>query len=152
MTQYYLRDVNGHALPFPILYEVIRCMVRDKDDSYVICKDRNRSFVDVDCHDITAEINKSLIAIMEQSPCARPILQRYTGIGGDDAAKLFFNVRICYQEETAKTASLPPSRVDSEAPTVRRPPGAKPRPSAAPTPGEAPTLEMGAGDHDSAAG
>jgi len=107
-VQHYLRDTNGVPIPFPVVYEAIRCMVRDKADSYVRRTDvRSQSYMDVDCHEVADAVERQLGRILRDCPSAKPNLASYNNLGGPTG--IFFLSRLCSGGEgEGQRSSAPP--------------------------------------------
>lgn len=97
-VDYYLRDAADNALPFPVVYEVIRCMIRGKPDSYVRAGDASEagcSFLDLDLHDRVRELQRQITRILSKAPCAKfGLLDSYKHLG-KDALTVLFTIRMC---------------------------------------------------------
>jgi serine/threonine protein kinase len=124
-VQHHLRDTNEVPIPFPIVYEAIRCMVRDRVDSYVRRGHPDtQSFMDVDCHEIAGLVERQLGRILRECPSAKPNLASYNNLGGPTG--LFFLSRLCARAsdgEAGTSAQAAPKRPESEV-TVKQPPPA----------------------------
>jgi hypothetical protein len=112
-----MRDANREPLPFPIVYEVLRCLVRDREDSHVRRADpKTQSFLDVDdAHLIATRILGRLDALLETAPCAMPELTEYGSILSGQAADMFFLLTACYH------APRHAAHAAAAAPPVQRP-------------------------------
>ncbi|HZN40709.1 MAG TPA: hypothetical protein VFD82_18030 [Planctomycetota bacterium] len=108
-VQHYLTDVTGQPLPFPIVYEIVRCMVRDKEDSYVTRGEdtKSRSFQDLQLQTKVADIARSLRNVVQRAPSVQPNINAYGSYGS--WLKLFFCARMCYERQM--TRSMPITRV-----------------------------------------
>lgn len=115
-VQRYLRDVNGFGLPFPIVYEVVRCVVRDRPDSYVRRPDPAKcSFHQVDCHLIAKSIKANLDYILNDLASVKPRLDEFATLG--DGAALLVRLRVCHgKRQVRQQRSATPMR---EAPPDR---------------------------------
>lgn len=110
----HLTDVNGYPLPFPIVYEVVKCMLRDKEDSYVRRENvEQESYLSYDYHEEAGRIKSALTRLLEESPCLNPELNRFAGLGGE-TDKLFLAVRVCYEGEHEPESTPPRSSTSSD--------------------------------------
>lgn len=76
-VQRFLRDKNGIAIPFPIVYEVVRCMLRNKSDSYVRTDDPLQAICDVDCSKVAQEIVNRATELCTSAPSFNATLNHY---------------------------------------------------------------------------
>ncbi len=104
-----MRDLNGHPLPFPLIYEVIRCLKRLCCDSYVDGgEDSSTVLAELDCSDVTGRLRRQLQCIWQHTPSLQVRLGSYWP-GGDAALDLFVTARYCWPE-SENTELLPDTR------------------------------------------
>lgn len=123
-VQHHLRDTNEAPIPFPIVYEAIRCMVRDKADSYVRRTDfEKQSYMDVDCHETASVVERQLGRILRECPSAKPNLASWANLGSPSG--LFFLSRLCHTGSVITSSpSVPPPVVPVPPGPVAHAPGA----------------------------
>ena len=116
VIKYYLTDTNGDPIPFSILFEIIKCMTRNKRHSYVTTvngisklderegnssgKDlsltrKAKSFSELDLKDLVGEIYKNLVSIKESKTASCNYnIQPYSELG-EPADKILMSLRMC---------------------------------------------------------
>lgn len=93
----HLTDISGNPIPFPIVFECIRCMVRDRRDSYVTRTNLDTdSYFDHPYFESTAALKVSLKSILDsRAPCAAASLDGYQSLG-QDPLNLFLRLRVAH--------------------------------------------------------
>ncbi|MCP5003462.1 MAG: hypothetical protein GY941_05840 [Planctomycetes bacterium] len=116
VIKYYLTDSNGKPIPFSILFEVIKCMTRNKmysyvstasgsnaDDTTVVSDTSNyfptarqtKSFSELDLKNLVGSIYKNLVSIKEsETKSCNYNIQPYSELG-EPADKILMTLRMC---------------------------------------------------------
>ncbi|GJQ58357.1 MAG: hypothetical protein D8M57_05970 [Candidatus Scalindua sp. AMX11] len=116
VIRYYLTDSNGKPIPFSILFEIIKCMTRNKIHSYVSTENgnsegantqesatskdcpttiRTKSFSELDLKNLVGSIYKNLVSIKEsETKSCNYNIQPYSELG-EPADKILMSLRMC---------------------------------------------------------
>ena len=103
MLQYYLSNRNGNPIPFCILFEIVRLMVRDKDHSYVNSMEGESTedsvvgygYFGVDLKDKVYECYRSCITALESSSDLSFSEGEFAGVDSR-ADRMVFVLRLLY--------------------------------------------------------
>jgi hypothetical protein len=101
---YYVLDTSERPIPFAILYEIVRLLVRDKEDSYVSrIKPGNHarwasSYFDLTLHEKTKEVYDGISKVLDLSMCCKKEIRDYAKLG-DTRAEYFVMLRSCLGPE-----------------------------------------------------
>jgi serine/threonine protein kinase len=95
-VQYFLKDASGNPLPFPILYEIVKCMLRDKPDSYVK-RDSVflKSYFDCELESKVGEVAQKVAHIQAKCEfCSVPNPQQYAALTDHPTLELLVLLRL----------------------------------------------------------
>lgn len=128
IIRYYLTDTNGKPIPFSILFEIIKCMTRNKRHSYVSTEDFNsdvgktvksdatkdspitrqtKSFSELDLKQLVGSIYKNLVSIKEsETKSSNYNIQPYSELG-EPADKILMSLRMCLPLKSEKNQEAP---------------------------------------------